>query len=72
MSHRFAIRIAHRDISSQPYSITVESQKTGKILLFQSSAVTTISSVESLSKLRKEYTKLMDARGLVGVLQAGQ
>ncbi|VDP14333.1 unnamed protein product [Onchocerca flexuosa] len=42
MSHRFAIRIAHQDISSQPYSITVESQKTGKILLFQSSAVTTI------------------------------
>ncbi|KAM3726739.1 Synaptojanin [Dirofilaria immitis] len=72
MSHRFAIRIAHRDIPSEPYSVTVESQKRGKMLLFQSSAITTISNVESLSQLRKEYTKLMDARGLVGVLQTGK
>ncbi|VDK88573.1 unnamed protein product [Litomosoides sigmodontis] len=72
MSHRFAFRIAHRDIPSEPYSITVESQRTRKMLLFQLSAITTISNVESLSKLRKSHTKLMDARGLVGVLRTTQ
>ncbi|EFO22572.2 endonuclease/Exonuclease/phosphatase [Loa loa] len=72
MSHRFAIRIAYRDVPSEPYSITVESQKTKKMLLFQSSAITTIFNAESLSELRKNYTKLMDARGLLGVLRTGQ
>uniref|UniRef100_A0AAF5Q4T9 phosphoinositide 5-phosphatase n=2 Tax=Wuchereria bancrofti TaxID=6293 RepID=A0AAF5Q4T9_WUCBA len=72
MSHRFAIRIAHRDVASEPYSVTVESQKTRKMLLFQSSAVATISNVESVSELRKNYTKLMDARGLLGILRTGQ
>ncbi|MCP9266253.1 SYNJ1 protein [Dirofilaria immitis] len=48
------------DIPSEPYSVTVESQKRER------------SNVESLSQLRKEYTKLMDARGLVGVLQTGK
>ncbi|KAL3981632.1 hypothetical protein ACH3XW_43860 [Acanthocheilonema viteae] len=72
MSHRFAIRIACRDISSEPYSVIVDSQRTRKMLLFQSSAITTISNVELLSELRKNYTKLMDARGLVGVLRTSK
>ncbi|CAG9533964.1 unnamed protein product [Cercopithifilaria johnstoni] len=72
MSHRFAFRIAYRDISSEPYSVIVESQRTRKMLLFQSSAITTVSNVQSLSELRKSYAKLMDARGLVGVLRTGQ
>ncbi|VDN03233.1 unnamed protein product [Thelazia callipaeda] len=72
MSHRSAIRIAYRDVSTEPYSVIVDSQRTGKILLFQSSAVTTISDRESVSALRKNHAKLMDARGLVGVLRSGQ
>ncbi|VDO51552.1 unnamed protein product [Brugia timori] len=63
MSHRFAIRIAHRDVASEPYSVTVESQKTRKMLLNSYSNLMFLANVESVSELRKNYTKLMDARG---------
>ncbi|VDN18434.1 unnamed protein product [Gongylonema pulchrum] len=42
MSHRFAFRIAHRNASMEPYSVIVESQRTKKVLLFQSAAIATI------------------------------
>uniref|UniRef100_A0A8D8SPY4 phosphoinositide 5-phosphatase n=1 Tax=Cacopsylla melanoneura TaxID=428564 RepID=A0A8D8SPY4_9HEMI len=68
MSMGKSFRVLEKVNPPSPYSILLEHRNKEESLLFESSAVAVLSSQEADS-VKKQYTKLLDAHGCLGVLQ---
>ncbi|KAL1454243.1 hypothetical protein WDU94_010517 [Cyamophila willieti] len=68
MSMGKSFRVLEKVNPPSPYSILLEHRNKDESLLFESSAVAVLSSQEADS-VKKQYTKLLDAHGCLGVLQ---
>ncbi|KAI5696372.1 hypothetical protein M8J75_012104 [Diaphorina citri] len=63
-----SFRVLEKVMPPNPYSVLLEHRNKDESLLFESSAVAVLSSQEADS-VKKQYTKLLDAHGCLGVLQ---
>ncbi|XP_005187417.2 synaptojanin-1 [Musca domestica] len=62
------IRVLEKSIAPSPHSVLMEYRNKNESILFESHAVALLSSQES-EIIRKQYTKVCDAYGCLGVLQ---
>lgn len=61
-------RVLEKNITSQPYSIILEHRHQENALLFESNAIAVLSSQE-FDSVKRQYTKIQDAYGCLGILQ---
>ncbi|XP_019753624.1 synaptojanin-1 [Dendroctonus ponderosae] len=68
MAMHKAFRVFEKSIPASPHSVLLEHKAKEETLLFESQAVAVLSVLE-IEVVKKQYTKILDAYGCLGVLQ---